>query len=268
MPNPGAPTRTWLIVAVAAAVVLVLGTTATAVITLDRGHDDAPAGRATGSQTGAHSAAGGMPWAWIRGGRLHGEADYLSRMVAHHQEAVDAAEQLQRSDRPRLRAFGADIVRTQSAQIDQMRAWLQRWYPDQPADTGYGPMMRNLSGLSGQALDRAFLRDMTIHHMAAVMMSQQLLVRGLATHPAVARLARTIGNEQHAEIFRMQRWLHAWYGETWHGGYGWMRGHAYRWMMGGRSMMGGYRWMHGYRWEGHHQRQDRHHGGMGPSMMR
>lgn len=261
--------RTWLIVAVAAAVVLVVATTAAAVITLDRGHDNAPAGQATGSRNRAPSADRGMPWAWMQGGRPHDEADYLSRMVAHHQEAVDAAEQLQRSDRPQMRAFGAESVRTQSAQIDQMNAWLQRWYPDQPADTGYRPMMRNLSDLSGAALDRAFLRDMTIHHMATVMMSQQLLARGLATHAEVAQLARTIRDRQHAEILRMQRWLHAWYGEGWHGGDGWMGGHGHRWMIGG------YRWMHGYRWDGPYQHQDRghgwwnsDHGGMGPSMMR
>lgn len=42
-------------------------------------------------------------------------------MVAHHQGAVDAAEQLQRSDRPQMRAFGADIVRTQSAPAGTFR---------------------------------------------------------------------------------------------------------------------------------------------------
>lgn len=275
MPNPRARTRTWLIVAVAAAVVLVVTTTAAAVMTLDRGYDSAPSGQAATSRSGSSSAGPGTPWAWMHGGQVRDEADYLSRMVAHHQEAVTAAEQLRRSDRPPLRAFGAEIVRTQSAQIDQMQAWLDRWYPDQPADTGYRPMMRNLTDLSGAALDRAFLRDMTLHHMAAVMMSQQLLARGLATHPPVADLARTIRDQQHAEIFRMQRWLHAWYGESWHGGYGWMRGHGYRWMMGGRSMMDGYRWMRGYRWDGPYRHHDRDHGwwnstpgGMGPSMMR
>jgi len=100
-------------------------------------------------------------------------------------------------------------------------------------------------------------------------MSQQLLARGLAHHAEVAQLARTIREQQHAEILRMQRWLHAWYSEGWHGGYGWMRGHGHRWMMSG------HRWMHGYRWDGPYQHQDRghgwwnsDHGGMGPSMMR
>jgi uncharacterized protein (DUF305 family) len=41
----------------------------------------------------------------MRAGRLSDEADYLARMVAHHREAVAAAEQLQRSARPQMRAF-------------------------------------------------------------------------------------------------------------------------------------------------------------------
>ncbi|GAB3785778.1 DUF305 domain-containing protein [Nocardioides ungokensis] len=275
MPTPRAHARTWLILAAAAAVVLIAATTAAAVITLGRGDDNTPAGRATARQSAASNSGRGVPWAWMHGGQVLNEADYLSRMVAHHQEAVTAARQLRRSDRPQLRAFGTDIVRTQTAQIHQMVAWLHRWYPDQPTDTGYQPMMRDLSGLSGGALDRAFLRDMTIHHMAAVMMSQQLLVRGLATHSEVAHLARNIRDQQHAEIYRMQRWLHGWYGETWHGGYGWMTGRGYRWMMGRRSMMGGYRWMHDHRWDTPYRHQDRSHGwwngdrgGMGPQMMR
>jgi uncharacterized protein (DUF305 family) len=70
--------------------------------------------------------------------------------------------------------------------------------------------------------------------MAAVMMSQQLLALGLADHPEVARLARTIRDQQHREIIRMQRWLHSWYGVRSHAGYRWMmRGGP--WMMGGRD---------------------------------
>ena len=52
------------------------------------------------------------------------------------------------------------------------------------------------------------------HHMAAVMMSQQLLVRGVADHDEVEQLARTIRDEQHAEIFQMQQWLGDWFGSS------------------------------------------------------
>jgi uncharacterized protein (DUF305 family) len=139
------------------------------------------------------------------------EEQYLTEMVAHHQDAITAAEQLARSDRPLMRRLGATIVEGQSAQVEQMQAWLDEWYPDaEPAD--YDPMMRDLSGLSGDALDRAFLADMVPHHMAAVMMSQQLLVRGLAEHDEVAALARDIRDAQRLEIMRMARWSHAWFG--------------------------------------------------------
>lgn len=139
------------------------------------------------------------------------EEQYLTEMVAHHEDAITAARELARSDRPQMRALGQSIVESQSAQVAQMQAWLDEWYPDaQPAD--YEPMMRDLSGLSGDALDRAFLEDMVPHHMAAVMMSQQLLVRGLAEHPQVAALARDIRDAQRVEIVQMVRWSHEWFG--------------------------------------------------------
>ena len=88
-----------------------------------------------------------------------------------------------------------------------MEGWLDEWHPDARAESAYEPMMRDLTDLGGDALDRVFLEDMIGHHMAAVMMSQQLLVRGLAEHPEVADLARTIRDDQMAEI--------AWMRATW-----------------------------------------------------
>jgi uncharacterized protein (DUF305 family) len=145
------------------------------------------------------------------------EFAFLTQMIAHHQEAVDAAGELARSGRSQMRAFGRDIVATQTAQIEQMQAWLADWYPGRSTDVDYQPMMRDLSGLSGDRLDRVFLQDMVGHHMAAVMMSQQLLVRGAAEHDQVSDLARTIRDEQHTEIFWMQDRLTDWFDAGWRG---------------------------------------------------
>lgn len=139
--------------------------------------------------------------------RTTGELDFLREMIAHHREAVDAAGELQRSDTPAMRAFGRDIVATQSAQVRLMEGWLAEWYPDEESDTSYEPMMRDLSGLSGDRLDEAFLEDMITHHMAAVMMSQQMLMHGAGEHAQVADLARTISTDQMREIRWMQRRL-------------------------------------------------------------
>lgn len=171
--------------------------------------------------------------------RTADESTYLAEMVVHHREAVDAARELLRSDRPQLRAFARSIITTQSAQIDQMTAWLAEWYPGQPLPGDYRPMMRDLTDLTGDRLDRTFLEDMIGHHMAAVMMSQHLLLSG-AEHEDVATLARSIRNDQHAEIVQMQQWLAQWYDATWHGHLRW--GPMTMWgPMMGAPMMGG-RW--------------------------
>jgi uncharacterized protein (DUF305 family) len=139
------------------------------------------------------------------------EADYLAVMVEHHAEAVAAAAELARSDRPEMRALGSSVVRSQSRQIRRMQDWLAEWYPDR-APASYEPMMRPLGGLSGDALDRTFLQDMIVHHMGAVMASQQLLRRGLVQHLAVESLATRIRADQMREIHLMTRWLRAWFG--------------------------------------------------------
>ncbi|MFI7537866.1 DUF305 domain-containing protein [Streptosporangium sp. NPDC049376] len=153
------------------------------------------------------------------GGPMHGmwvddEFDYLTQMLPHHQEAVAAARQLRRSERPQMRRLGESIVATQSAEIATMKAWLDQWYPGRSAAVGYRPMMRDLSRLSGDALDEAFLQDMIRHHMGAIMMSQQLLMHGQAQHEQVAAFARTVRDAQHAEMFQMRQYLADWFGQT------------------------------------------------------
>jgi len=176
----------------------------------DRG--DSRGGDGQGPEWGQHG--------WMMSGPMHGqtvgsEYDFLAEMVAHHEEAVAAAGELARSQRAEMRAFGEAIVVSQSAQIELMEQWLADWYPDRSGRVDYEPMMRDLTGLSGDTLDQAFLEDMIGHHMGAVMMSQQLLMRGLAEHDQVETLAESIRAEQHAEILQMQQWLSDWFGIGW-----------------------------------------------------
>ena len=143
------------------------------------------------------------------------EQEYLAEMVAHHREAIVAARELRRSDRAIMRRFGERIVEAQSAQVAQMESWLAQWYADDSTDVDYEPMMRDLTGLSGDRLDRTFLEDMVGHHMAAVMMSQHGLASRLFDHDEVAALAADIRDDQHAEILRMRAWLRDWFGVRW-----------------------------------------------------
>ena len=143
------------------------------------------------------------------------EQEYLAEMVAHHQEAIDAARELRRSDRAPCAASARGSSRRSRPRSQQMESWLAEWYPDDSTDVDYEPMMRDLTGLSGDRLDRTFLEDMVGHHMAAVMMSQHGLASRLFDHDEVAALAADIRDDQHAEILRMRAWLRDWFGVRW-----------------------------------------------------
>ena len=198
------------VIAIVAAAVILLGG---GIAGMALAHSDDEPGRSghmmstSGWMDGSMGPGSGVgPWMHSTT-RVSDEASFLSEMVAHHREAVLAAGELSRSEEPAMRAFGRAVVADQSAQIVSMEGWLAEWYPAEPAEATYEPMMRDLTGLSGDALDRAFLEDMIGHHMAAVMMSPQLLMQGLDEHDAVADLARTIRNDQMDEI--------AWMRATW-----------------------------------------------------
>ena len=147
------------------------------------------------------------------GAFMNNEYEFLVHMIPHHEEAIFAATILkENTEREEMKNFAAAIITTQRDEVEQMTAWLAAWYPEKDHEIDYQPMMRNLAGLQGEELDRAFLEDMIPHHMEAVMMSQQLLSRGLAEHEEVAFLARDIRNNQRDEIHMMGYWLSRWYG--------------------------------------------------------
>ncbi|MFG1708644.1 DUF305 domain-containing protein [Nonomuraea sp. M3C6] len=191
----------------------VLATTAVMGIAVAADRDSPPRQATAQRPTASPTSWGTMePNGPMCGVSVSDEADYLAQMVAHHQEAVQAAKQLQRSARTEMRTLGASIVTTQSAEIATMNKWLATWYPGRSRATDYQPMMPDLSKLSGDALDKTFLQDMIPHHMMAVMMSQQLLMHGRIQHPEIATFATKVRDAQHAEMLQMQQYLANWFG--------------------------------------------------------
>lgn len=161
---------------------------------------------------GVSGCAPGAPHAMDR---VESEYDFLAGMVPHHEEAVEAAELLlDGTEREQMRTFARDIIETQSSEIDQMLRWLDEWYPDRDTHGVHEPVMRDLSDLRGDDLDRAFLEDMIPHHMDAVMASQQLLVNDLAEHREVEGFAASVRDQQRQEIMQMRRWLGEWFDDA------------------------------------------------------
>lgn len=54
---------------------------------------------------------------------------FIAMMIAHHEGAVlMAREELANGELPELKTMAADIIKSQSAEIAEMRAWQQQWY--------------------------------------------------------------------------------------------------------------------------------------------
>jgi uncharacterized protein (DUF305 family) len=137
------------------------------------------------------------------------EREFLEGMIPHHQEAVDTAKEVlaRGGSTPEMRKLAEEIIVAQEKEITMMKEWYLAWYGEayvaDPAD--YKPMMRDLSSLSGAALDKVFLEDMIMHHMGAVMMAQS--VQPYIEHKEMTDLTKAIVETQTEEIQLMRKML-------------------------------------------------------------
>jgi len=135
------------------------------------------------------------------------EREFLEGMIPHHQEAVDTAKEViaRGGSTPEIKKLAEDIVVAQEKEITMMKSWYQSWYGEayEAKADAYTPMMRDLSKLSGAALDKVFLEDMIMHHMGAIMMAQS--VQSYIEHTEMAVLTGDIIRTQSFEIELMRR---------------------------------------------------------------
>ena len=55
---------------------------------------------------------------------------FIDAMISHHQSAIDAAKlALTRADHPKVKKLAQAIVASQQAEIEQLSAWRDAWYP-------------------------------------------------------------------------------------------------------------------------------------------
>ncbi len=71
-------------------------------------------------------------------------------------------------------------------------------------------MVAGLQGKKGDEFDKAFLKEMIVHHQGAVEMAEAALSN--AKHQEIKDMALAIITAQTGEIGQMQEWLQRWYG--------------------------------------------------------
>ena len=147
---------------------------------------------------------------------LRSEVDFLKGMIPHHEMAVRMAQIESRygSD-PQVVGLARRIISEQTPEIHRMQSWLysgfgiRNFRPQMTADDM--KMLGDLGALRGNALDRAFLTDMIMHHQDAIdgngMMPGARAELGTAIHPSLRQLCANIVTSQSAEIKEMQSLL-------------------------------------------------------------
>lgn len=172
-----------------------------------------------------------------------GEFDlmFIDMMIQHHQGAVAMAEvAVERAEHPELKQLAQTIIDDQQAEMAQLQAWRDAWYPGAPQMSpqdmmgGMGQMMAGMPGMQDMGgmmpmmgmmdpdqaaaalrsapapFDLAFLDAMIPHHLSALMMAEMAVQQ--ATHPELAAMAQAMFDTQTAEIAQTRAWRADWYG--------------------------------------------------------
>ena len=120
------------------------------------------------------------------------ERTFLTKMMNHHQGGIDMAKlALQKSQNPAIRSEAQRIISSQTKEIGEMRQHLSSAHKTNRSakpDPRMRPMMRMLQGMSGTEFDKAFARDMGMHHQGAISMAEVIVTSGVP-HPAVRAMA-------------------------------------------------------------------------------
>lgn len=149
------------------------------------------------------------------------DAAFIASMVPHHDSAIEMATIAQdRAQTPEIRALAADIIETQSTEIDAMNSISERLYgePVDEVDAGSLGMSMSEMGMSMDAssletakpFDRAFIDMMVPHHQGAILMAEMELADG--TDAETRALAEDIIAAQSQEIREMNGWRTEWFG--------------------------------------------------------
>lgn len=144
---------------------------------------------------------------------------FIEEMIPHHQGAIDMAKiALEKSQKPAVLTLAGDIIKAQTTEIEQMRAWYKEWYGMEVQLSTTGNMMgmgghggvNKMSSMQGDLdalrnstnFDAEFVSQMIPHHEMAVMMARMLL--SATSRPELKAFAQDIIKLQTAEIELMK----------------------------------------------------------------
>jgi uncharacterized protein (DUF305 family) len=173
------------------------------------------------AQQKENKPSGDNPFASLKGEAF--DEAYIADMLAHHEGAINMAEQAQAvTAHEEIRTLSGNITQSQSMEIMKMRTWQKDWGYEVTMSGGHNShggsgmdmggdmveMQNKLQGLTGEAHDKEFLKQMILHHEQAVEMSRYAETN--AMHQEIKDLAKEVITAQSKEIAQMKQWQKEW----------------------------------------------------------
>ncbi len=147
---------------------------------------------------------------------------FIDSMAPHHIGAVDMAEVALdgNAEREEIEELARNIVRTQNAEIEELRQIKQQEFGTSEVPTEMPSSEMEMMGMMmdpGQfaeqdPFDLAFIENMIPHHQSAIDMAEVALEN--TENPRIRDLAQEIIAAQEQEIARMEQWREEWYPES------------------------------------------------------
>lgn len=143
----------------------------------------------------------------------------LEVLLLHHRvEAQVIATCMAKAARPELQEFCRELDAVQTAQADQMRQFLKRWFgadvPNTPVPIStltreYQHFLRQIESEQGPAFDEAFLRGMRVHHRQGIREVEACESR--AAREPLRNLCRDLNAAQQQDSAKLTDWICRWF---------------------------------------------------------
>ena len=133
---------------------------------------------------------------------------YINQMAAHHQGAIELAQQVATtSKRTEITDLAQMIITSEPKLIATLLTWKNAWYRDpRPAPT---PRVVNLGGYDDK-LDLRFLNALIAHHQDGIAMAQE--ARSKSTRSEILNDADAVELFLSQSLETLRQWREAWYG--------------------------------------------------------
>jgi uncharacterized protein (DUF305 family) len=134
------------------------------------------------------------------------DAKFLDQFSQHHMDAVEMAKMAeQKAEKKELRQMARTMVKDQTKEIDQMKSWRSKLYPQAAKSESAMQKMdiAQLESKQGHEFDMAFSEMMAKHHQQGIDMVND--VSSSLSNPQIKKFAQDSAKKQESEKNKLEQ---------------------------------------------------------------